>query len=229
MGDGTGITAAGPPPLTAFYAPRQVLRQDLLFAFRAKIDQMLKHFSQQSELGFTGSSILLVYDGHRPAPATVASMPKRRSSALAGGPVRGGGGRSPTRGGGGGGAGGRSPGRQPRKSVLQLVGSAVESALAVGGGASQRNRPGRRPSILEVKTAGATCKLRMIDFAHVRSHRDRTATSSSPLAAANPNPQRLPQAQAQPQPKPKSKPKPMLHPGDPSHRQGRLARRRAAR
>ena len=197
-----------------------MLRQDLLFAFRAKIDQMLKHFSQQSELGFTGSSILLVYDGHRPAPATVASMPKRRSSALAGGPVRGG---------GSGGAGGRSPGRQPRKSVLQLVGSAVESALAVGGGASQRSRPGRRPSILEVKTAGATCKLRMIDFAHVRSHRDRTATSSSPLAAANPNPQRLPQAQAQPQPKPKSKPKPMLHPGDPSHRQGRLARRRAAR
>ena len=195
MGGSTGIAAAGPPPLTAFYAPRQVLRQDLLFAFRAKIDQMLKHFSQQSELGFTGSSILLVYDGHRPAPATVASMPKRRSSALAGGPVRGGG--------GGGGAGSRSPGRQPRKSVLQLVGSAVESALAVGGGASQRNRPGRRPSILEVKTAGATCKLRMIDFAHVRSHRDRTATSPSPPTAANPNPQRLLQPQPQPKPKPK--------------------------
>ena len=171
-----------------------MLRQDLLFAFRAKIDQMLKHFSQQSELGFTGSSILLVYDGHRPAPATVASMPKRRSSALAGGPVRGG---------GGGGAGGRSPGRQPRKSVLQLVGSAVESALAGGGGASQRSRPGRRPSILEVKTAGATCKLRMIDFAHVRSHRDRTATSPSPPTAANPNPQRLLQPQPQPKPKPK--------------------------
>ena len=53
--------------------------------------------------------------------------------------------------------------------------SAVESVLGGGGGAlsfgnaasHRKNRPGRRPSVLEVKSAGATCKLRMIDFAHV--------------------------------------------------------------
>ena len=166
----------------------QVLRQDLLFAFRAKIDQMLKHFSEQSQLCFIGSSILLVYDGHRPAPAAVAPVAtRRRSSVFAGGAaLLGGGGDGRRRSiaeqhgagggvlvGGGGGCGGGGGGRAKRASVLQIVGSAFESALAVGsGGAPQRK--GRRPSVQEVRTAGATCKLRMIDFAHVRCHRDRT-------------------------------------------------------
>ena len=44
---------------------------------------------------------------------------------------------------------------------------AMGSALRGGGGAGPAAKKGRRPSVAEVKHAGATCKLRMIDFAHV--------------------------------------------------------------
>ena len=121
-------------------APPQVLRQDLLFAFRAKIDLMLKHFTQQCQLAFTGSSILLVYDGHRPAPAAVAPMPRRRSSALAGGAERDGGS-------GGGGQSSTTDGSRAQPSggvagrVRQRVGSVVESALGMGGVAAESRAP----------------------------------------------------------------------------------------